>query len=63
MLHKKVYDLPLTLKTKVPNDWKEVKVQQGKSEKVMKSVADRENCYVMYDAMPDGNLVRIMKSK
>ena len=51
-LNKKLYDIPLTLKTYVNPEWKEVNVKQGKS--VAKVTVQHEGsaAFVMYQAMP-----------
>jgi peptidoglycan/xylan/chitin deacetylase (PgdA/CDA1 family) len=51
-LNKKLYDIPLTLKTYVNPQWNEVAVKQGKS--VTKVAVKREDsaAYILYQAMP-----------
>jgi len=60
-LDKKIYNLPLTLKTKIPEDWDSVQIQQGNSLKVINSITEGEQHYVIYDVMPDGVPVRLSK--
>lgn len=45
-----LYDVPLTLATKVPAGWNRVNVQQGES----KTVVPVNDGIAMYDALPDG---------
>lgn len=61
-LDKKIYDLPLTLRTEIPEDWDSVQFQQGNSLKVFNSIAEGEHRYVIYDVMPDGAPVRLSKA-
>jgi peptidoglycan/xylan/chitin deacetylase (PgdA/CDA1 family) len=58
-LDKKLYDIPLTLKTYVNPQWKEASVKQGKS--VTKLTVQRENsaAFVMYQAMPGKGTIEI----
>jgi peptidoglycan/xylan/chitin deacetylase (PgdA/CDA1 family) len=57
------YDLPLTLKTYVPEEWKTVEVQQGERTKQITDVV-RENGadYVLYQAIPNTEDVRLSRS-
>ena len=58
-LNKKLYDIPLTLKTYVNPAWREVNVKQGKT--ITKVAVQREgsNAFVMYQAMPGKGTVAI----
>ena len=58
-LNKKLYDLPLTLKTYVNPQWKEAIVKQGKT--VTKTIVQTEGAaaFVMYQAMPGKGTVEI----
>ena len=60
-LDKKIYDIPLTLQTKVPDDWKVVQVRQGKSLKKIKSIAKDGSNWVIYNVVPDNTPVRLSK--
>lgn len=53
------YDLPLTLKTYVPGEWDAVKVQQGQRTKQSDLVRDSGATYVMYQAIPNGEDVKL----
>ena len=48
------YDLPLTLETQVPPDWKAVDVRQGKRAQRVPVVRDDGRSYVLYPAIPNG---------
>ncbi len=52
------YDLPLTLSTKVPADWKSCTVTQGAN----KSTAQVQNGAVQYSALPGGGEISIRPS-
>jgi peptidoglycan/xylan/chitin deacetylase (PgdA/CDA1 family) len=54
------YDLPLTLKTYVPADWREVVVEQGTKKKIQ-AQTDSQGTYVLYRAMPGGSQVQMSK--
>ena len=58
-LNKKLYDLPLTLKTYVNPEWNEAQVKQGKS--VTKVTVQREgsSAFVLYQAMPGKGVIEI----
>jgi peptidoglycan/xylan/chitin deacetylase (PgdA/CDA1 family) len=48
-----LYDLPLTVKTYVPHEWKEVRVTQGNDTTVLSSRIDTFGTYVLYQAVPN----------
>ena len=52
-LDKKMYDLPLTLKTYVPETWAKVTVNQGMNTKTMDVQHDEKGGYVLYQAEPN----------
>ena len=51
-LNKKLYDIPLTLKTYVNPEWREVNVKQGKSVERVTVRREGNNAFVIYQAMP-----------
>jgi hypothetical protein len=51
------YDLPLTLKTYVPNEWKTVDVRQGERRKQVEVVRANGGDYVLYQAVPNAEVV------
>jgi peptidoglycan/xylan/chitin deacetylase (PgdA/CDA1 family) len=55
------YDLPLTLKTYVPNEWKTVEVRQGEQRKQVEVVRANGAEYVLYQAMPNAEVVRLSR--
>ncbi len=56
------YDLPLTLKTYVPKEWRQVEVQQGEQTKHVAVVQAKEGNYVLYQAMPNGEVVTLSEA-
>ena len=58
-LDKKLFDIPLTLKTCVNPEWKEVSVKQGKT--VAKATVRHEsnNAFIIYQAMPGKEVIEI----
>ena len=56
------YDLPLTLETQVPPDWKAVDVRQGKRAQRVPVVRDDGRSYVLYPAIPNGEDVRLARA-
>ncbi|HSZ33354.1 MAG TPA: hypothetical protein VK772_08580, partial [Puia sp.] len=52
-LDKTMYDLPLTLKTYVPNNWDKVSVSQGANTKKIDVLHDEKGNYVLYQAEPN----------
>jgi hypothetical protein len=54
------YDLPLTLKTYVPIDWRVVDVRQGKRTTRTDVIRDQEGGYVLYQAVPNAEVVRLV---
>ena len=51
-LDKHIYNMPLTLKTYVPERWKNVKVIQGDRQQQVQAKKDEKGNYVLYEAMP-----------
>ena len=58
-LDRSVYDLPLTLKTYVPSEWKEVMVKQGEKSAKLNPQSDKEGSYIMYQVVPGGGEVEL----
>ncbi|HEY2583695.1 MAG TPA: polysaccharide deacetylase family protein [Mucilaginibacter sp.] len=52
-LDKKMYNIPLTLKTYVPSGWKNVNIEQGKLKSQVKPQTDEKGTYVLYQAQPN----------
>jgi hypothetical protein len=62
-LDRKLYDLPLTLKTYVDPDWEEAKVEQGKSVVKVKVQREGPSTFVTYQAMPGKESITISQIK
>jgi len=53
------YDLPLTLKTSVPNTWRQVEVQQGDRTTHIAVVETKDDHYALYQAVPNAEVVTL----
>ena len=53
------YDLPLTLKTRVPSSWSKARVQQGKDTQEVQLRKDGGETYVMYQARPNAQPIEV----
>jgi hypothetical protein len=53
------YDLPLTLKTYVPIDWRVVEVRQGKHTTHAEVIRDQGRGYVLYQAVTNAEVIRL----
>ncbi len=58
-LDKTMYNVPLTLKTYVPSEWKLAKVKQGTHIYIVKPAKDEKGTYVLYQARPNAGLLTI----
>src|SRR5215467_9434061 len=56
------YDLPLTLKTYVPKEWKTVEVQQGERKQQIEVIRANGTGYVLYQALPNAEIVRLSRA-
>jgi peptidoglycan/xylan/chitin deacetylase (PgdA/CDA1 family) len=54
------YDLPLTLKTSVPSEWQRVEARQGNRHQVVPVLHDVAHSYVLYQAVPNGEVVKLV---
>jgi len=61
-LDKKMYDIPLTLKTYVPSGWKAVKIKQGNHSSQIQPTHDDDGSYVLYQADPNGAMITLSGS-
>jgi peptidoglycan/xylan/chitin deacetylase (PgdA/CDA1 family) len=52
-LDKSMYDLPLTFKTYIPNDWKTPAVTQGTAKQTPTIQHDAEGAYILYQITPN----------
>jgi peptidoglycan/xylan/chitin deacetylase (PgdA/CDA1 family) len=53
------YQLPLTLKTYVPAEWKRVEVRQGEERQQVEVLRANGAGYILYQARPDAEIVRL----
>jgi len=58
-LDKTMYELPLTLKTYVSSECKEVRVKQGTESKTILTLQDAGGRYVLYQAFPDAGDIEL----
>lgn len=58
-LDQTLYDLPLTLKTYIPANWKTVNVKQGSKEKKISPRKDERGTFIEYQATPNSAPVEI----
>lgn len=56
-----LYDLPLTARTTVPNDWRVVRFRQGDDEKWLPVHREGESTFVLYRMMPNGTAATLEK--
>jgi peptidoglycan/xylan/chitin deacetylase (PgdA/CDA1 family) len=56
------YDLPLTLKTYVPDEWKTVEIRQGERTKQLDVVRANGTAYVLYQAVPNAEVVTLSRA-
>lgn len=53
------YDLPLTLRTRVPSDWSEARVVQGDSTQTVSVRENEDGLFVQYQARPNAATIEI----
>jgi hypothetical protein len=53
-LDKSMYDIPLTLRTYVPEKWKQVQVKQGKKIQTIATATNDKGTFVLYQLQPNG---------
>ncbi len=56
------YNLPLTLKTYVPAEWKEVMIKQGEKNAKLTAQSNEKGHYVLYQAIPNGEEVELART-
>ena len=61
-LDKSMYNLPLTLKTYVDDDWQSVFIKQAASSILVKADIDDRGSYVMYQATPNAGPIEISRA-
>lgn len=62
-LDEQTYNVPLTLKTYVPNDWQKIQVTQGDNNiEASHPAKDEKGLYILYPALPGGGPIVLHKS-
>jgi peptidoglycan/xylan/chitin deacetylase (PgdA/CDA1 family) len=61
-LDKKLYDLPLTVKTPLPADWKLVHFRQGKEERWLPIHHEGDSTFALYRVTPNGQAAVLEKA-
>ncbi len=54
-LDSSVFNMPLTLETRLPKDWRLVKIRQGNRYRLYTTLEDGEGRFVRYEGMPNGD--------
>jgi len=62
-LDPKMYDVPLTLKTYVSSNWKNVLVKQKDNKQHLQTEKDGDGIYILYQAIPNKGTAEISKSE
>lgn len=60
-LDPKLYNLPLTARTTIPNDWKTVRFTQGSEQRWLPIHRGNGETFVQYRIVPDGNTAKLEK--
>lgn len=60
-LDKQTYDLPLTLRTYVPNEWQKVQLTWGDKSETLVPVKGNEGTYVQYQLKPNAGAAELKK--
>lgn len=60
-LDKKIYDIPLTLKTTIPDTWEKVKIKTGEKEDIREVVNNGNGNFVIYNVSPQNKTVTLSK--
>jgi peptidoglycan/xylan/chitin deacetylase (PgdA/CDA1 family) len=58
-----MYNIPMTLKTRIPENWDEVLVRQDSSEMRILPRKDEKGQYVLYTAVPNKGVIRLSLSR
>ena len=62
-LYKSMYDIPLTLRTYVPTEWKQVQVRQGDKTQTVSSVTNDKGTFVLYQLQPNKGTAELTGGK
>lgn len=58
-LDRELYRMPLTLRTRVPADWKTVEIRQGAEIWTVPVRTDQQGAFVLYDARPNAETIAL----
>jgi peptidoglycan/xylan/chitin deacetylase (PgdA/CDA1 family) len=61
-LQEGIYNLPLTLKTYVPNEWSAVELRQGNQAERLPVGRDKQGSYALYQALPNAKPVTLAEA-
>ncbi len=61
-LNQDVYDLPITLKTIVPESWQSVRIQQGENRSDVKVQKESSKAFIQYRSIPNSSKIIITKN-
>ncbi len=62
-LDKSMYDIPLTLRTYVPADWKQVQVKQGDKTQTVSCGTNDKGTFVLYQLQPNKGIAELSGGK
>ena len=62
-LDKSMYDIPLTVRTYIPSDWKQVQVKQGDKTKTVSSGTNDKGTFVLYLLEPNKGTAELSDGK
>ena len=58
-LDKSMYNFPLTLRTYVPSDWKQVRVMQGGKSQSVAVSNNGQGTFVLYQVLPNAGIAEL----
>ena len=62
-LDKSMYDIPLTVRTYVPADWKQVQVKQGNKTQTISTATNDKGTFVLYQLQPNKGTAELFGGK
>ena len=62
-LDKSMYDIPLTMRTYVPDDWKQVQVKQGDKKQTVSAMTNAQGTFVLYQMQPNMDATELSSVK
>ncbi|WP_183572240.1 polysaccharide deacetylase family protein [Mucilaginibacter sp. X5P1] len=58
-LDKTMYNIPLTLKTYIPVNWKKASIVQGEHKQVLTPLKDKKGSYILYQVSPNSSAITL----